>query len=147
MTCLRSAGAQIIMKKQKTFKEASQSGLLIRHEFLNFSIPGHGQVPMKAMIDMHVDPFKIQAEKVRDLGFSLYVKRAKVGQSKHVRVRARFDQWLIRGEIEIISPAITYEILERMFDAAGRVGLGDWRPGCKTPGPFGMFSSTLTKAT
>ena len=35
-------------------------------------------------------------------GFMLYVKGAKIGQSKHVRVRPRFDRWSATGTINVI---------------------------------------------
>jgi hypothetical protein len=49
----------------------------------------------------------------------------------------------VRGEVTILAPEITFGNLETLFSLAGNVGLGDWRPGCKTPGSFGMFTATL----
>ena len=40
MVALRQAGTQLILKKQKTFKEISQSGLLIPSEYLDFRCNG-----------------------------------------------------------------------------------------------------------
>ena len=145
MVCIRQAGANLILKKQKTYKEISQSGLLIPTEFLTFTVDGQ-QIPMSAIHAMRDDTFKRQAEAVEKLGFRLFVKRAKVGQSKHVRVRPRFDRWSISGTIRILVPEISYDVLVQLFDLAGRVGLCDWRPGCKTPGPYGMYESRLKKA-
>jgi hypothetical protein len=142
MVCLRHAGSQMILKKQKTFKEISQSGLLIRSEFLTLTVAGK-QVPMAKISELHGLPFKAQADAVRGLGFRLFLKRAVVGRAKHVRVRARLDEWSVSGEVEVLVPEITQERLETMFGLAGRVGLCDWRPGCKTPGPFGMFEAKL----
>ena len=87
--------------------------------------------------------FTQQADAVRKLGFRLFAKRAKIGTSKHIRVRPRFDQWAVSGDIETIAPELTLEVVRQLFNLAGRVGLCDWRPGCKTPGPFGMFSATV----
>ena len=74
-----------------------------------------------------------------------FVKRAKIGTSKHIRVRPRFDSWQVRGELLVVEAALTFDIVSQLFELAGRVGLCDWRPGGKTPGTFGMFDSKLTK--
>ena len=145
MVGLRSAGAQITLKKQKTYKEISQSGLVIESEFCDFLCDGK-QLGMEQITDLRDMTFKEQADAVQDLGFRLFVKRARVGQAKHVRVRARFDNWTIRGTISVVAPEITYEALTTLFEIAGRGGQGDWRPNCKTPGPFGMFQAELKKA-
>ena len=65
------------------------------------------------------------------------------GRQSHIRVRPRFDRWEITGELNIFAKEITDPILTEMLAMAGRVGLCDWRPGCKTPGPFGMFEAKL----
>jgi hypothetical protein len=142
MVAIRQAGVQLILKKQKTFKEISQSGLLIPSEYLRFSI-GEQQLSLKKIHAMREHSFAEQAAGVRPLGFRLFVKRANIGKNKHVRVRPRFDSWNIRGQIRVLVPEITLEILEKLFNLAGRVGLADWRPGCKTPGPYGMFEASL----
>lgn len=42
---------------------------------------------------------------------------------------------------------ITTAALQDIVTYAGQYkGLGDWRPGGKTPGPFGMFTATLKAA-
>ena len=146
MVALRQAGAQKILKKQKTFKEITQSGLLIENEFLQFFCRDK---PVKNdWIDAlrEDDASFIDHKKaVEENGFSLYVKRAKIGTSKHVRVRPRFDHWSAAGRMSVLMPEITFDILTELFQLAGRVGLGDWRPGCKTPGPFGMFEAKIKK--
>lgn len=149
MVCLRYAGAQIVMKKQKTFKEASQSGMLIDSEFMTFRINGD-QIPiapfdwMKSAIDEPA-AFTDEVASVKKHGFRLFTKRAKIGTSKHIRVRPRFDAWSVCGSLEVYAPEITFAVLEQMFALAGRGGLCDWRPNCKTPGPYGMYEAKLTK--
>lgn len=146
MVALRQAGAQMILKKQKTFKEISQSGMCVHTEFVEFQ-GGKGRIDMEDVWAMRDLPFKEQAEKVRNLGFRLFVKRARIQTSKNIRVRPRFDAWRAAGEIVVFDHAqeLTYEVVSKLFQLAGRVGIGDWRPGCKTPGPFGMFDATLSK--
>jgi hypothetical protein len=147
MTALRHAGAQITMSGQKTFKSVSQSGLLILEDHCELYTP-KGQVSLAALKKLESKPFADQAKAVQALGFSLFVKRATVGQAKHVRVRPRFDDWRVSGTVDVIDPAIGEEVLRQMFDLAGRyAGLGDWRPSSpKKPGHFGTFESKLKRA-
>lgn len=146
MVCLRQSGAQMILKKQKTYKEISQSGMMIASEFLRFRYgEKNSQLDVQAVTQLRDETFDKQSNAVRDLGFRLFVKRAKIGTSMHVRVRPRFDAWSAAGEVIVIAPELTFDAVSQLFQIAGRVGLGDWRPGCKTPGPFGMFEATLKK--
>lgn len=144
MVALRSAGAQIILKRQKTFKELTQSGIIPQSEFLTFTVNGK-QIPMAAIADMRDEDFVTQANACREMGFRLFVKRAKVNQSKHVRVRPRFDTWEARGQMLVAAPELTPEVMQRLFELVGNIGLGDWRPGCKTPGCFGRFEAKVKK--
>jgi hypothetical protein len=144
MVCLRQAGAKMILKKQTTFKAISQSGLLIADEMLEFRNGGKklSAVEMAAWRD---EPFSAHKKHCEAMGFNLLVKRAAVGSSKHVRVRPMFSAWMVTGTIQILAQEITFENLEMLFDLAGHVGLCDWRPGCKTPGRFGMFEAKVSK--
>lgn len=145
MVCLRQAGTQMILRGQKTLKELTQSGLLIPSEFLTLCIRG-AQIPMSAITALRDLPFSEQSTAVKELGFRLLAKRAAVGKAKHVRVRARLDDWSLSGEL-LVHPfaqsALTLERLRELFTIAGRCGLGDWRPAGRTPGVFGMFDSAL----
>ncbi len=142
MCCLRSAGAQVILKKQKTFKELTQSGIVIDGEHCELLANGK-KVPMSALDDMKSLPFMEQYAAVEKLGFRLWAKRARIGTAKHVRVRPRFENWSVRGSLLVGAKEITFETLKQLFTLAGRIGIGDWRPGCKTPGPYGMFSPKI----
>ena len=65
---------------------------------------------------------------------------AKIGASKHIRVRPRFDHWSTTGDLVVTDDQITDSALSDIYESAGRYkGLCDWRPGSKTPGTFGMF--------
>lgn len=143
MVALRQAGAQMILKKQKTYKEVSQSGMYVAEEFCEFAGLGGEQIPLAAIHALREKPFRVQSDGCRDLGFRLDVRRARVGQSKHVRVRPRFDSWTVTGEMLVVAPELTADVVAKLFELAGRIGLCDWRPGCKTPGPFGMFRSEV----
>lgn len=146
MVCLRSAGTQMILKKQKTYKEISQSGMGPVAEYLDFKCGAKNvSASIAAIHSMRDEIFSKQSDATRDMGFRLFIKRAKVGSSKHIRVRPRFDQWSASGELIVVAQELTFEAVSRLFEIAGRVGLCDWRPGCKTPGPFGMFLAKLEK--
>lgn len=144
MVALRTAGTQLILKGKKTYKELTQSGLLIDTEFCRFTVDGK-QIPLAKMVAIRDLPFSEQAKAVEKYGFALYAKRAKIGQAKHVRVRPRFNEWVIDGEINILSPDISDDTLKQIFQIAGNCGLGDWRPACKTPGSFGMFQAEVKR--
>ena len=143
MVAIRQGSTQLILKKQKTYKEISQSGLLIPTEYMDFRCAGKS-IAMKSIVATRDNPFAKQREKAESMGFCLFVKRAVIGRAKHVRVRPRFDRWSASGEIEILTPDISFETLGKLFELAGRVGLCDWRPGCKTPGPYGIFETKLS---
>ena len=80
------------------------------------------------------------------LGFRLWSKRAPIGQSKHVRVRPRFETWTLTAKLTVVTDDIDKEVLKRLFDLAGVYsGLGDWRPSSpRSPGPYGKFTALLT---
>lgn len=143
MGTLMYGGTQVILKKQKTFKELSQSAILIDTEHCEFR-HGDKQLPMADVLAMRDKPFAKQAETCQKLGFRLFCKRAKIGNSKHIRVRPRFDAWTVRGSLEVSSADLPFDKLEAIFGYAGRAGLGDWRPNSpKRPGPYGMFKAAL----
>jgi hypothetical protein len=143
MSCLRKTGAEFKMRGQTTYKSATQSDLFVR-ESPALLIDGE-EVSAEA-INVIRGSFAEHVTAVKRLGFDLYTKRAKVGVSKHIRVRPRFDNWVAEGEIKIIgtSPDINADILSKIFSRAGRNGIGDWRPSSpKSPGPFGQFSADI----
>jgi hypothetical protein len=146
MSALMAGGSQLILKRQKTFKELSQSAILIATEHLRFEY-GHGkQLSMAAVEAIRELPFAKQAKECESLGFRLFCKRAKIGQAKHVRVRPRFDQWKVSGDLHVISDDLPFDKLEAIFGYAGRAGLCDWRPSSpKRPGPYGMFAAKLSQ--
>lgn len=148
MTTLRNGGAKVTFKGQETFKRHTQSGIVVLADYCTFTVGGK-EVSFADIQRLRDKPFAAQAEAVKKLGFSLSVRRAAVNKTKHVRVRARFDDWKVHGRISVDEPALTEAILNDVFDAAGRKsGLGDWRPSApKSPGPYGMFEAKLTPAS
>lgn len=142
MACLRMAAARVILKGQKSFKEISQAGVLPVGENADFYC-GDRQLHINDFADRE-DDFETHREKAKELGLSLFIKRAKVGQSKHVRVRPKFKDWTVVGRLQVTADELTESVLKQIFEIAGRsIGLGDWRPGGKTPGSFGLFNAEL----
>lgn len=144
MVALRQAGAQLTLKKQKTFKEATQSGLVIPAEHCDFFCSGK-PVQMSDIRELRELTYSQQAAAVQTLGFQLFAKRARVGMAKHIRVRPRFRNWAVQGVISANRPEITDEVLSQLFALAGKCGLCDWRPAGKTPGPYGQFSAVVKR--
>lgn len=145
MRSIMSGAAQVPTGKgQKTFKAQSQSGLMCAEYHWPLRVNG-APIQMKDIAECrNLETFKEQAELAEMLGFSLFVKRAAIGSSKHIRVRPRFDNWTAEGQIIILDSQITKQKLTEILDISGRfVGLGDWRPGGKTPGPWGMFGAEI----
>lgn len=144
--CLKKAGARVPFGRNKTFKELAVSGVFIEQELMRFAVGGK-QVAAAPLMKLREQPeFRVHAEAAASHGFKLFVKRAAVGASKHVRVRPRFDSWEVSGTLEVTSEQIDEASLRNIFEQAGRIGLGDWRPGSpKSPGPFGMFEAKLKK--
>lgn len=149
MSALRFGGQKVTVgDTRKTFKELSQSGLFLVEEHYPLLVGGK-PIPIAKIEAIRELPFPEQAEKVKKLGFALFMKRATIGKAKHIRVRPRFDEWAIRGQIQVLDPVITGESLAKILDATGRLaGFGDWRPGAeypRKPGPFGTFTVTQLK--
>lgn len=148
MTMLREGGAKVPTgRKQQTYKAATQSGLLVNNVDSIFLVEGK-QVPFGPINALTAElDFDKHLEFVQSLGFELLVKRAKVGMSKHIRVRPMFRNWKVETRISVIDEqksGITKDVLKRILDEGGALcGLGDWRPSGRTPGQFGRFSVEL----
>jgi hypothetical protein len=150
MTVLREGGAKVSTgKKGATFKRQTQSGLIVNESAWPLLVGGK---PVDARQFNALVPGEMEFEKHQEAaaaaGFMLFVKRARIGQAKHVRVRPRFDEWTAVGTISILDDTIKRDTLQMILDHAGMYcGVGDWRPSSpKSPGPFGKFIATVTKA-
>ena len=153
MRAIMTGGAMLRTGKgPKTFKAQTQSGMLAPDVFWAFKVgktvettPGdYRGIPIGPYREnMETRTFDEFQQMAAADGFMLFVKRAKIGQSKHIRVRPRFDNWSLTGDLVVTDEAITLAVLNQIGDLAGRyAGLGDWRPSSKTPGPYGMFGFT-----
>lgn len=147
MRCFMEGGAQVIVpggKNGKTFKAQTQSGMLISEEHCTFENNGK-QIDAKPFLGLvNENDFEKHLSMATDHGFVLFVKRARIGASKHVRVRPRFDNWTVRGTLEVWDDQLTLSALRNIARVSGaHKGLCDWRPGSKTPGPFGRFEAKI----
>jgi hypothetical protein len=146
MTVLREGGAKCPTgKRGATFKRQTQSGCVVNEIAWPIIVNG-APIQWKTLSDlMSVEDFAVHEAACRDCGFELFVKRAKIQQSKHVRVRPRFDAWEASVTITVMDETITTDVLQNIMEYAGTYsGLGDWRPSSpKSPGPYGRFTSTV----
>ncbi len=118
MRSIMEGGAMVPVpggKMGKTYKAQTQSGMMCVETLWPLYVDGAtiSWPDVNALGDEK--KFRVHREKVHAMGFNLLVKRAKVGSSKHVRVRP---------EIPI-----------------GWV----WRPGGRTPGPYGTFTARVLR--
>lgn len=149
MRAIMEGGAMVPVpggRSGKTFKSQTQSGMMVNEADWPVLINGD-PIPFDYIKPLLAEKnFQAHKALVESLGFSLFVKRAKVGTSKHIRVRPRFQNWAARGTVSVWDEQVTDSVLVDLFMYAGRYkGLGDWRPGGKTPGAFGMFTAEIRK--
>lgn len=149
MTMLRDGGKRCPTGKGKgTFKSATQSGIVVNE--IAWPIVGpKGTVPLEPINALKEErDFEKHEAVARELGFSLFVKRARIGASKHTRVRPRFDEWSVAGTLTVLDEQITKDVLRNILVHAGAyAGLCDWRPSSPmAPGSFGKFTVQLEEA-
>jgi hypothetical protein len=147
MRSLMEGGAMVPVpggRAGKTFKAQTQSGIQPLAPSWPLLVNGKTIKVGKLLKLVGNANFEKHKEAALEHGFQLFIKRAKIGASKHVRVRPEFMTWEITGELAISDEQITQAILEDILEMSGRYkGLGDWRPSSKTPGFRGMFVSTV----
>ena len=146
-SCMKG-GSSIILKAQKTYKSMTQSGMAFIEPHLTLLVNGGTSVPMSEIEKLRQeDDFSQHLKRARKLEFDLDVRRAKVGQSKHVRVRPVFNKWSATGMLSVWDDALTEDVLRQIFEIAGdQAGILEWRPNCSRPGPFGRFTVLLEAA-
>lgn len=143
MTVLREGGKKVSTGKgQETFGRHTQSSMLIDQASWPVLVGGKeiNYAAIKPLIGN--SDFETHQETVAGLGFELFVKRAKIGAAKHVRVRPRFDNWQVSGTLTVLDDSIlTPTVVLQILQIGGAYcGLGDWRPSSpKSPGSFGKF--------
>lgn len=148
MRSLMEGGAMVPVpggKMGKTFKSQTQSGMMCVEP--QWTLLLKNATVKWADVEMLREEKKFAEHKkfVEQMGFGLLVKRAKIGASKHVRVRPQFAAgWVAKGSVAVWDEQIDDRALGQIFEYAGQYkGLGDWRPGGKTPGPYGTFEAKI----
>ena len=148
MSMLREGGAKLKTgRKTETYKKQTQYGLNL--DVIQFQLFTNGQQVMWEDIKTMNgnNNFEEHMEFAEKHGFELFVKRARVGKAKHVRVRPLFRYWTAKGLLTVFDEeesGLTQEVLQRILDLSGKmVGLGDWRPGGPTPGSYGRFKAQV----
>lgn len=144
MSCLREGGALVgTGNKNSTFKAATQTGMRV----LEIGWPIYTRVGKLITCErlpglMKEPDFAVHKQVAGEMGCPLFVKRARVGQSKHIRVRPMIEMgWTAEGTMAVTDERIKKDVLtEILFQCGVYRGLCDWRPGSKTPGPYGTFS-------
>jgi len=146
MSMLRDGGKRCPAPTGKgSMKAATQAGIIVNEIGWPVNVNGKTLVWKEFVHMLESEDFAEHEKFAAELGFALFVKRAKVGTSKHVRVRPRFDTWSCSGTLTVLDEQITRAMLETILTHAGfYCGLGDWRPGAPTaPGQFGRFSAVV----
>lgn len=146
MTVLREGGAKCPTgKKGATFKRQTQSGMVVDQSA--WPILGRKGIIKYSDIEPLIQErdFGKHLATTTELGFELFVKRAKIGMAKNVRVRPRFDVWSCEGSVTVLDETITLDVLRNILTFAGAfAGCGDWRPSSpRSPGSFGKFTATV----
>ena len=151
MTMLREGGAKIKTGNGKeTYKKQTQSGILIDQQQFELRLNGDPVPiePIKGLIGGR--DFMAHIELAESLGFELFVKRASIGRSKHIRVRPMFRDWELRGSFTVIDSelsGLTEGVVEQILNYGGAIcGLCDWRPSSpKASGSFGKFAPEMER--
>lgn len=145
MSAIRSAAAKITLKGKETYKKQSQSDIIIPSMGWPLTNSNNKTISWSQIKTLEGNKnFDDHENLVSNLGFTLDVRRAPVGRSKHVRVRPMFTDWSAEGEVMLTGELITKNILQQILDIAGRYcGFGDWRPSSSKSGPYGMFEAKV----
>ena len=142
---IRDAGKMTTVpgRGKLTYKSQTQSGMKLVGEHLEMRnngevIPWSKITPLASVFE-----FDEHVTVVEDAGFKLNVGRVKVNRNRHIRVRPVFSKWTVHGVIGIEDDSLTEDVVRMLITNAGMYkGLGDWRPGAPTPGPYGTFELT-----
>lgn len=150
MRCFMEGGASVPVpggKHGKTFKAQTQSGMMTAESAWPIEVRGKTISVGEFFALKDEGDFESHKALAEERGFSLFVKRAKIGASKHIRVRPKFHEWKLRGHIDVWDEQITKDALASILTYSGEYkGLGDWRPSGRTPGPHGRFRAEVSAA-
>lgn len=146
MASCMGAGAEVKAPRgKKSLKAQTQSGMAFSEPYLQLSVNGGHPIDMSEVLALQSEEdFEQHMLKARALGFALDIRRARIGTSKHVRVRPVFETWHARGTLNVWDDTLTADTLNTIFFLAGdKYGLLEWRPSGRRPGPFGRFRAEI----
>lgn len=147
MTMLRKGGVEFKTQGKKTLKAESQASVMFDAEYIPLLTHKGKLVATKDLDAIDNDaPFDDHSAAAEKLGFVLDVRRAKVGTSKHVRVRPKFlPGWQLKCAAIVDIDRISIAVFEQLLIYCGNyVGLGDWRPSApQSPGQHGRFTVVM----
>jgi len=149
MKCIMEGAAMVPLpggKNGKTFKSNTQSGMSCIEADWPLFINGSTIAWSEIIALKDEKDFSLHQEAAKKLGFMLLLKRAKIGQNKHIRVRPLFPiGWKIKGHFAVWDDQITQDSLNTILNYTETYkGLGDWRPSSpKSPGPHGQFEAKI----
>jgi hypothetical protein len=147
MASCMGAGAEVKAPRgRKSLKAQTQSGMAFAEPYLAFTVNGGRPIRMTDLEPLqHTENFDEHLTKSREMGFALDVRRARIGTSKHVRVRPVFEAWHAGGTLNVWDDILTIDVLNTVLFLAGdKYGLLEWRPSGRRPGPFGRFHAEIT---
>lgn len=141
---LRDGASKIPMGRNSNYKRRFVGGVDMSQTFYFAMAGAGGRQVMLSELPAHDLPFAEHVELLRKVGVDLHMKRVPIGQSKHVRVRAMLKEWSFRGFFDVIDKDLMDKpLITSFFTHGGKLGLGDWRPGAKSPGWYGQYKATL----
>lgn len=133
IAALKEAGRE---EKLTAKKQISTAGTTTLFRFLRIDqefIPFENQEEMDRLVDPKKDKDK--------LGWNVDKRRGVLNNAgKEVAVaiiRPRFRKWEVKFNVKVNVAMIDLGVVKRLFQTAGFIGVGDFRPSCN--GPFGMF--------
>lgn len=147
MSMLRDGGKKCPAPTGRgSMKSQTQSGIICNEIGWPLLVNGR-KIDSNAIMELtKEEDFEKHEATARAAGFSLFVKRARVGTSKHVRVRPRFENWSASGTLTVVDSTINTLMLQTILTFSGSFcGIGDWRPSSPTPGQFGRFTAEVSE--
>jgi hypothetical protein len=145
-SCMGAGTEMKAARGKKSLKAQTQSGMAFTDPYMQFSVNGGSPVTLAAMTTLQEEDtnFDVHQQRAAEMGFVLDVRRARVGMSKHVRVRPVFNNWIAIGTLNVWDDVLSLDVLETLFYIAGdRYGILEWRPSSRRPGPFGRFRAKV----
>lgn len=148
MAAIKNGAKKVVLRGNESYLRAATTGIYVSTEHCRWEGP-KGPLTIEFMQKIATLTFAEQSKAIQKLGGTLHVARVPVnnGKSKHIRVRAKFDQWIVRGQMTVNHDIVPSDKLKEIMENAGRLGgLGDYRPSSRKPGVYGQFDAVYKAA-